>query len=113
LFTKNTLCLDVAGLGRANALGGDNSVTTLRFSGCRFAASQWGAPLQHGIGVLFNDGTTFEGLGLGVLTQKAWPTAELSVQLRDTWFEANGRDVMDPTGRCVFSGYQARYWLAV
>jgi hypothetical protein len=35
------------------------------------------------------------------------------VQLRDTWFEANGRDVMDPTGRCVFSGYQARYWLAV
>lgn len=109
LFTKNTLCLDVAGLGPQNALGGDNSVTTLRFSGCRFAASPWGALLQHGIGVLFNDGTTFEGLGVGVLTQKAWPTAELSVRLRDTWFEANARDVIDPTQACTFEGYQARY----
>jgi hypothetical protein len=109
LFTKNALCLDVAGLGPKNALGGDNSITTLRFSGCRFAASQWGALVQHGIGVLFNDGTTFEGLGVGVITQKAWPAADLSVRFRDTWFEVNGRDVIDPTKACTFEGYQARY----
>ena len=108
LFTKNTLGLDVAGLGPANALGGDNSVTTLRFSGCRFAASQWGAMIQHGIGVLFNDGTTFEGLGVGLLIQRAKDMA-LDVRCRDTWFEVNGRDVMDPEKRVTFDGYQARY----
>ena len=108
LFTKNELGVDIAGLGPANALGGDNSITTIRFSGCEFKSSPWGAMVQHGIGVLFNDGTTFEGLGVGMLIHRSKDMA-LDVRCRDTWFEVNGRDVIDPEKRITFEGYQARY----
>lgn len=85
-----------------NGLGGSITITTVRISNTRVAASYGTEAVRigHGLGILFSDHSIIEGNhGFAFKVERSWPGAAISaVLLRDTWFEANGGAIVDPLG---------------
>jgi len=95
--------INIIGMGKE----AQNSITTLRISGCRIGYNDhFAIRVRHGMGVMIDDSTTLEGNpGIALSCEPLWPEAELTVRLRDAWFEANGVDINDPTGRITREGF--------
>jgi len=106
LFVKNRVALMLLGQGPPRP-----SITTVRFSGCRIRGStMYGARIGHGLGIVFDDSTIFEGnSGTALHVEPAWPQSGISVLLRDVWFEANGTDITDPRSLVTIEGLRQRY----
>lgn len=87
-----------------------HSLTTLRVSGCRIARSSIaGVKVGHAMNLVIGDSTIIESNpGTGVLIAPTFPGAHISVLLRDVWFEANGRDVVDGYGVVRSEGITGR-----
>lgn len=105
----NTTGVVIMGHG-PSAAWGNNSITTLRFSGVRISGAQWGVRIGHGIGVVFDDSSIIEGNpGVGVLATPTFLGSQCSMVMRDVWFELNGQDVVDQMGCVRFEGITGRH----
>jgi len=95
LISGNRTGVSVLGYGPTGA-SGVNSVTTIRFSGVRFVASEIAVRIGHAMSAVFDDSTIIEGNQIGILIAPTFPGAAITVLLRDVWLEANGQHTVDP-----------------
>jgi hypothetical protein len=102
LFSLNRVGIHAMGAGPTPP----NSLTTLRISGCRIVHSSVAAlKVGHAMSLVMESTIMESNPGAGVLIAPTFPGAHISVLLRDVWFEANGRDVVDGYGVVKAEGF--------